>query len=92
MVGVFYLKNNYYICIMVNRSTHYGDIQKWIEKVIDSCETYEQTLSARKLVWNFEKQMVRNKVDSGMLYTIRHYLRNMVSSKVREIQGKYLES
>ena len=76
---------------MEKRSTHYGDVQKWIEKVIDSCETYEQTLSVRRLVWNFEKQMVRNKVDSGMLYTIRHYLRNMVSSKVREIQGKYLE-
>ena len=77
---------------MEKRSTHYGDVQKWIEKVIDSCETYEQTLSVRRLVWNFEKQMVRNKVDSGILYTIRHYLRDVISSKVREIQGKYLKS
>ena len=77
---------------MEKRSRHYGDVQKWIEKVIDSCETYEQTLSARRLVWNFEKQMVRNKVDSGMIYTIRHYLRNEIGSKVMEIQGKYLES
>ena len=77
---------------MEKRSTHYGDVQIWIEKVIDSCETYEQTLSARRLVWNFEKQMIRNKVDSGMIYTIRHYLRNMISSKVQKIQGKYLES
>ena len=74
-----------------NRSTHYGDVQIWIEKIIDSCETYEQTRSARRLVWNFEKQMVRNKVDSGILYTIGGYLRDVISNKVREIQGKYLE-
>ena len=77
---------------MEKRSTHYGDIQIWIEKVIDSCKTYEQTLSSRRLIWNFEKQMVRNKVDSGIVYTIRHYLRDLISNKVREIQGKYLES
>ena len=77
---------------MEKRSTHYGDLQKWIEKVIDSCETYEQTRSARRLVWNFEKQMVRNKIDSGIVYTIGHYLRDLISNKVREIQGKYLES
>ena len=77
---------------MENRSRHYGDVQKWIEKVIDSCETYEQTRSARVLVWNFEKQMVRNKVDSGILYTIGHYLRDVISYKVQAIKGKYLES
>ena len=76
---------------MVNRSRHYGDVQNWIEKVIDSCETYEQTRSARRLIWNFEKQMVRNKVDSGILYTIGGYLRDLLSNKVKEIQGKYLE-
>lgn len=76
---------------MVNRSTHYGDVQKWVEKVIDSCKTYEQTRSARRLVWNFEKQMVRKKVDSGILYTIGGYLRDLISNKVQEIQGKYLE-
>jgi len=77
---------------MEKRSTHYGDVQKWIEKVIDSCETYEQTRSARVLVWNFEKQMVRNKVDSGILYTIGHHLRDVIIYKVQVIQGKYLES
>ena len=76
---------------MVNRSTHYGDLQKWIEKIIDSCETYEQTRSARRLVWNFEKQMTRNKVDSGIIYSVGHHLRDLISNKVREIQGKYLD-
>ena len=77
---------------MEKRSRHYGDVQKWIEKVIDSCETYQQTLSARRLVWNFESQMRRNKVDSGILYTIGDYLRDLISYKIQKIQGKNLES
>jgi len=76
---------------MEKRSTHYGDVQKWIEKVIDSCETYQQANSVRTLIRNFEKQMVRNKVDSGIIYTIRGYLRDVISNKVQAIQGKYLE-
>jgi hypothetical protein len=77
---------------MEKRSTHYGDVQKWIEKVIDSCETHDQARSARSLIWNFEKQMVRNKVDSGILYTIGHHLRDVISYKNKEIREKYLES
>jgi len=42
---------------MENRSTHYGDVSKWIEKVIDSCETYQQTLTIKQLISNFEKQL-----------------------------------
>ena len=77
---------------MEKRSRHYGDVQRWIEKVIDSCETYDQIHPARRLIWNFEKQMIRNKVDSGILYTIGHYLRDVISYKVQAIRGKYLES
>jgi hypothetical protein len=77
---------------MEKRSTHYGDVQKWIEKVIDSCETYDQTRSARCLIWNFEKQMVRNKVDSSILWTIGGHLRDLISYKMKAIQEKYLES
>ena len=36
-------------------STHYGDIKNWIEKVIDSCITTKQLLSADKLIRNFDK-------------------------------------
>lgn len=73
---------------MEKRSTHYGDVQKWIEKIIDSCETHDQTRSARRLIWNFEKQMRRNKVDSGILYTIGAHLRDMISDKMVEISNK----
>ena len=59
---------------MEKRSTHYGDVQKWIEKVIDSCETYQQTLAAKMLIVNFGKQMSRNKVDTRLMWGIRQSL------------------
>lgn len=43
---------------MDKRSTHYGDVAKWIEKVIDSCETYQQTFAVKKLIGNFRKQLM----------------------------------
>ncbi len=44
---------------MEQRSTHYGDVAKWIEKVIDSCETYQQTFVVKTLIGNFRKQLMR---------------------------------
>ena len=48
---------------MDKRSTHYGDVAKWIEKVIDSCDTYQQTFTTKQLVRNFEKQLMRTTPD-----------------------------
>jgi hypothetical protein len=59
---------------MENRSKHYGDVQKWIEKVIDSCETYQQTFTAKMLMNNFDRQMYRNKVDTSLMWSIRSSL------------------
>ena len=66
-------------------SNHYGDVQNWIEKVIDSCETYNQARSARMLVLNFEKQMSDNKVDSSIRHSIGNYLRHLVSNKMGDL-------
>ena len=41
---------------MASTSNHYGDVANWIEKVIDSCETPAQELSARRLVRLYEKK------------------------------------
>ena len=60
---------------MENRSTHYGDVAKWVEKVIDSCEKYEQIFGAKKLIWNFEKQLRRNHPEK---YWREHYY-NIIS-------------
>ena len=35
---------------------HYGDVVRWIERVIDSCETPKQTKSAERLIRLFESQ------------------------------------
>ena len=60
---------------MENRSTHYGDISKWVEKVIDSCETHQQTFGAKQLVRNFEKQLQRKSTEK---YWREHYY-NIIS-------------
>ena len=69
---------------MDKRSTHYGDVAKWIEKVIDSCETYQQTFTAKQLVRNFEKQLMRNTPDKhwrDYQYSVIWPLEAMVTSK-----------
>jgi hypothetical protein len=70
---------------MENRSTHYGDVEKWVRKVIDSCETYQQTFAARILVRNFEKQMDRNKVDRNLVWSVRVSLDLELSFKRDEL-------
>jgi hypothetical protein len=73
---------------MENRSRHYGDVEKWVRKVIDSCETYQQTFAARILVRNFEKQMDRNKVDGNLVWSVRASLDLELSFKRDEIMKK----
>jgi hypothetical protein len=70
---------------MENRSRHYGDVEKWVRKVIDSCETYQQTFAARILVRNFEKQMDRNKVDGNLVWSVRASLDLELSFKRDEL-------
>jgi hypothetical protein len=73
---------------MENRSTHYGDVEKWVRKVIDSCETYRQTSTARMLVRNFEDQMRRNNVDRNLVWSVRSSLDLALSFKRDELLKK----
>ena len=73
---------------MEKRSTHYGDVAKWIEKVIDSCETREQTFTAKKLIRNFNNQLDR-KLGTSSYSTIIYPLESRLSYKRQEIQSKY---
>lgn len=70
---------------MEKRSTHYGDVQKWIEKVIDSCETYQQTCTARMLIHNFTDQMRRKNVDFDTRRGIQNSLRLKLQFKRDEL-------
>ena len=38
---------------MAADSTHYEDVYKWILKVIDSCDQYDQTYTTHRLIKNF---------------------------------------
>jgi len=69
---------------MKNRSTHYGDVSKWIEKVINSCETYQQTFGARQLIFNFEKQL---KIKHPEKYWREHFY-NLISPLERSLSYK----
>ena len=76
---------------MEQRSTHYGDISKWIEKVIDSCETYQQTHTAKQLVTNFATQLRTNSPDkywNSYQYTVIHPLRDLVRIKRQSLINK----
>lgn len=80
---------------MENRSTHYGDISKWIEKVIDSCETYQQTFAVRKLIRNFTEQLQRKHPDKywrDYFYDIISPLEIKLSYKRDELLKQQLES
>lgn len=76
---------------MEKRSTHYGDVAKWIEKVIDSCETYQQTFSAKQLIRNFEKQLMRTTPDKywrDYKYDVIWPLENLLIYKRQSFIGK----
>jgi hypothetical protein len=56
------------------KNNHYKDTAKWISDIISSCEKYQQTFVAHKLIDNFESRMgkmgmdlkLRNKVISDL--------------------------
>ena len=56
---------------MENISAHYGDVSKWIEKVVESCQTREQTFTAKRLIRNFEHQLM--KVTPDKYWNTYHY-------------------
>jgi hypothetical protein len=79
---------------MENRSTHYGDVAKWIEKVIDSCDTYQQTFTAKKLISNFEKQLRDSAPDKywrNYQYTVIAPLNDLVRIKRQSFINKIEE-
>ncbi len=73
---------------MAAESKHYGDVANWIEKVIDSCTHYTQETVARRLVRNFEKQLVRFNVDKVVYFEIsrrlQHRLDDIAYSRIEK--------
>lgn len=73
---------------MEKRSKHYGDVQKWIEKVIDSCETYQQTFVVKRLIVNFQKQMRVNEVDPYFTLSVISILEIRLKTKRQSFLNK----
>ena len=40
---------------MEKRSTHWADVLKWLQTVVDSCKTREQALNCERLIRNFHR-------------------------------------
>jgi hypothetical protein len=79
---------------MENRSTHYGDVSNWIEKIIDSCETYQQTFTVKKLISNFAKQLRTKSPDkywNNYQYTVIDPLNDLVRIKRQSFINKIEE-
>ena len=79
---------------MENRSTHYGDISKWIGKVIESCETHQQTFVSRRLISNFTEQLQRKypeKYWGEYFYDIISPLERKLSDKKQQLLKQQLE-
>jgi hypothetical protein len=79
---------------MEKRSNHYGDVAKWIEKVIDSCETYQQTFTVTKLIRNFRNQLQEKSPDKywrDYQYSVIWPLENLVTSKQQSFINKIEE-
>ena len=75
---------------MASSSRHYGDIVNWIEKVIESCETPQQEVAARKLVRQFET--LYHDIDQQLGYVLSRGLRNKLDEKFYTRIHKNIES
>jgi hypothetical protein len=74
---------------MAATSNHHGDIAIWIEKVIESCETSLQEVSARKLVRQFELQF--RDIDRELNWELSRRLRDALDNKFYSRMDKLVE-
>ena len=71
-------------------SKHHGDVAIWIEKVINSCETPLQEITARRLVRLFESQY--QDIDQELGWALSRKLRAALDNKVYTRMDKLHET
>lgn len=74
---------------MAASSKHYGDVTNWIEKVIESCNTPLQEITARKLVRQFEIQY--RDIDRELNWDLSRKLRAAIDTKLYSRMEKKIE-
>ena len=78
---------------MAATSKHYGDVYKWLEKIIDSCTTPLQESSARRLIRLFGEGLRRSgEVDRDTIYFMESVLRYRLEEKTYSRIEKKLEN
>jgi len=67
---------------MASTSKHYGDVNKWIERVIDSCTTPLQECSVRRLIRLFGEDLERSgEIDNATISYMQSALRYRLEEK-----------
>lgn len=67
---------------------HYGDLYRWVEKVINSCQTHEQLKRADRLIYYFSnhetvRELFNN--DYKLYTTLTRDLNHVSITKTREL-------
>ena len=67
---------------MAALSNKSGDLIKWAERVIDSCETPLQEITAKKLVRLVEDRLRQEKLPDELVWAVHRNLRGRLDNKV----------
>jgi flagellar biosynthesis chaperone FliJ len=71
---------------------HYGDVNTWIEKIIDSCDSPKQEQTIQNLINQFEKMLDNDsKLDSYFRRTLIRNLEIMINNKIDELFYKKIK-
>jgi hypothetical protein len=71
---------------------HYGDVNTWIEKIIDSCDSPKQEQTIQNLINQFEKMLDNDsKLDSYFRRTLIRNLEIRINNKIDELFYKKIK-
>jgi hypothetical protein len=77
---------------MAAASKHYGDVNTWIEKIIDSCDSPKQKQTIQNLINQFEKMLDNDsKLDSYFRRTLIRNLEIRIDNKIEELFDKKIK-
>jgi deoxyhypusine synthase len=77
---------------MAAASKHYGDVNVWIEKIIDSCDSTKQQLTIYKLIQQFNKMLNKdNTLDYSFQRDIIWQLERKLDIKIWELYDKKIK-
>jgi len=77
---------------MAAASKHYGDVNTWIEKIIDSCDSRKQQRTIQNLINQFKKMLDNDsKLDSYFRRTLIRNLEISLDDKFEELFDKKIK-